>query len=192
MWTMTCLTSTITGMSAMDEIERCLYDIAQGNGTLALEKLYKYTKDMIYGYALSMLKNTHDAEDVLHDTYISIYHSASRYSSRGKPMAWIITITRNLCLDKLRMRSRITDLPEENWEQHLDSSSSISIDDKLMIEFCINSLTSDEREILLLHVLSGLKHREISEMTNRPIATILSKYHRALKKLRTLLKEEDR
>jgi len=189
---MTCLTSTITGMSAMDEIERCLYDIAQGNGTLALEKLYKYTKDMIYGYALSMLKNTHDAEDVLHDTYISIYHSASRYSSRGKPMAWIITITRNLCLDKLRMRSRITDLPEENWEQHLDSSSSISIDDKLMIEFCINSLTSDEREILLLHVLSGLKHREISEMTNRPIATILSKYHRALKKLRTLLKEEDR
>lgn len=189
---MICLTSTITGMSEMDEIERCLHDIAHGNGTLALEKLYNCTKDVIYGYALSMLKNTHDAEDVLHDCYISIYHSAHSYSSKGRPMAWIITITRNLCLDKLRMRSRITDLPEENWEQYLESKGSISVDDKLLIEYCLKELSSEEREILLLHALSGLKHREIAEMTNRPIATVLSKYHRALKKLRVLLKEEDR
>lgn len=189
---MICLTSTITGMSETDEIEHCLRDIARGSAAPALEKLYHCTKDAIYGYALSMLKNTYDAEDVLHDCYISIWQSAHNYSSAGRPMAWILTITRNLCLDKLRMRSRMTDLPDENWEQYLDSRSSISIEDKLLIEFCLDRLNDDEREILLLHVLSGLKHREISELTNRPLATVLSKYHRALKKLRTILKEEDR
>ncbi len=189
---MISLTSTITGMSETDVIESCLREIARGSTAPALEKLYNCTKDAIYGYALSMLKNTHDAEDVLHDAYISIYNSAGRYAPMGRPMAWIFTITRNLCLDKLRARDRIADLPEENWEEYLDSNSSISVDDKLLLESCLNSLSDDEREILLLHVLSGLKHREISEMTGRPISTVLSKYHRALKKLRTLIKEEDR
>lgn len=186
------LTSTITGMSEKDEIERCLRDMAQGSGTPALEKLYNVTKDMIYGYALSMLKNTHDAEDVLHDTYLCVYHAAQRYLPKGRPLAWILAIARNLCLDKLRARSRIADLAEEDWEQYLRSNRGLSVDDKLLIEFCLLALTDEEREILLLHVLSGLKHREIAEMTNKPLATILSKYHRALKKMRTRLEEGDR
>ncbi len=188
---MICLTSTITGISEMDEIEGCLIDMAQGSAAPAMEALYHHTRDRIYGYELSMLKNTHDAEDVLHDCYISVYHSVHRYSSAGKPMAWIITIARNLCLDKLRGQSRITDLPEEDWEQYLASNSQVSPEDRLMIEACLQGLTDEERDILLLHSLAGLKHREIAEMTNRPVATVLSKHHRALKKLRARLKQED-
>ena len=189
---MICLTSTITGVSEMDEIECCLRDLAEGLGAPAMEKLYERTKDAIYGYALSMLKNTHDAEDVLHDAYISIYHSAHTYSSAGRPMAWIFTIARNLCLDRIRARSRFADMPEEDWEPYLESRSTGSAEDRLLVESCLKDLAEDEREIVLLHVLSGLKHREIAEMTRRPVATILSKYHRALKKLRKRLQEEDR
>ena len=138
------------------------------------------------------MKNTHDAEDVLHDCYISVYQTAHSYESAGKPMAWIFTITRNLCLSKIRSRSRFAVVPEEDWERYLESNEQVSVEDKLVLEHCLRDLADDEREILLLHILSGMKHREIAELMNRPLSTILSKYHRALKKMRALLNEEDR
>ena len=56
--------------------------------------LYRQTKASVFGYALSLLKNPYDAEDVLHDCFVSIYSAAEGYVSSGKPMAWILTITR--------------------------------------------------------------------------------------------------
>jgi len=72
------------------------------NGTGALEALYERTKAAVYGLALSILRNPQDAEDVMQDTYIRIIRSAGRYRSQGKPMAFILTITRNLALDRIR------------------------------------------------------------------------------------------
>lgn len=188
---MIALTSTISSMSEMEKIDRCILDIAREGGQAALEQLYLCTKDAIYGYALSILKNTHDAEDVLHDCYISIYQTAHSYVSAGKPMAWIFTITRNFCLSKIRSRSHFTEVPEEDWEWYLESNDQVSPEDRIVLEDCLRSLEDDEREILLLHVLSGMKHREIAELLKRPLSTILSKYHRALKKMRALLEKED-
>lgn len=184
------LTSSIS-ISEMDMIDRCICDIAQEGGHHAMEKLYSVTRDAVYGYALSILKNSHDAEDVLHDCYLCVYRSADGYVSSGKPMAWIFTIVRNLCIDKQRSHSRYSDIPEEDWEGYLTANAQISHEDKIVLAHCIRDLAKDEREILLLHVLSGLKHREIAQMMDRPLSTILSKYHRTLKKLKRLLEEED-
>lgn len=188
---MIVLTSAIAGISEVEKVDRIISDLAQNNRHDALEQLYLLTKDAVYGYALSILKNTHDAEDVLHDCYLSVYHSALHYVSEGKPMAWIFTITRNLCLGRLRSRSRFSDLPEEDWENYLEANEQVSWEDKIVLEHCLRDLAEDEREILLLHVLSGMKHREIAALTDRPLSTVLSRYHRALKKMRALLKEED-
>lgn len=188
---MICLTSAISSISEMDKVDQYISDITQSGSHAALEKLYHCTKDAIYGYALSILKNTHDAEDVLHDCYIAIYRSACAYSSKGKPMAWILTITRNLCLGKLRERQHMSDIPEEDWQRYLEAHDRISLEDKIVLAHCLKDLSDDERDILLLHILSGMKHREIAEMTGRPLSTILSKYHRSLKKLRAVLNEED-
>ena len=106
-------------------------------------------------------------------------------------MAWIFTIVRNLCLSRLRSRSRFSDVPEEDWEPYLEAGEQVTPEDRIVLEHCLRDLADDEREILLLHVLSGLKHREIAAMTDRPLSTVLSRYHRALKKMRELLKEED-
>ena len=189
---MIVLTSTICDISEMEKIDQYVSDIAQNGGHSALEKLYLCIKDYVFGYALSILKNTHDAEDVLQDCCIAIYQSAHLYRSNGKPMAWIFTITRNLCLEILRGRSRISDLPEEDWEPYLKSNEHISPEDRLVLEHCVQDLQDDEREILLLHIFSGLKHREIAGLTGRPLSTVLSKYHRALKKMRVIMKEGGR
>lgn len=188
---MIVLTSAISAMSEMEQIDRCLSDIARDGGHAALEQLYLCMKDAVFGYALSILKNTQDAEDVLQDCCITVYQSAHLYKPEGKPMAWILTIARNLCLGRLRGKNRFSDLPEEDWEPYLQANERISMEDKVVLVHCLRDLQDEEREILLLHVFSGMKHREIAELTGRPLSTILSKYHRALKKMRAIFKEEE-
>lgn len=72
----------------------------------ALAGLYHMTSASVYSFALSLLKNIQDAEDVLHDTYLQVYKTAASYKSMNKPLAWILTIARNLSLMKLRNRKR--------------------------------------------------------------------------------------
>lgn len=131
---MIVLTSSISGIAEADKIEHCILEIARNDGNSAhsaLERLYLQTKDAIYGYALSILKNSYDAEDILHDCYISIYQSADKYVSVGKPMAWIFTITRNLCHSRLRGRKRMSEVPEEDWERYIESNEGVSMEDRV-------------------------------------------------------------
>lgn len=71
--------------------------IAQGD-TAALEVLYRQTSSSIYGFALSILRDPVAAEDVMQDTFVSVMQSAPGYQPSGKPMAWLLTIARNLAL----------------------------------------------------------------------------------------------
>ena len=60
-----------------------------------------------------------------------------------------------------------------------------------MLSLAMQALTSDESQIVMLHAVSGLKHREIASVLELPLPTVLSKYHRALKKLKLRLAEEE-
>jgi len=155
----------------------------------ALAGLYRETSAAIYAFALSMLKNTHDAEDALHDSYLLIHSAAGSYHSTGKPMAWILTLTRNLCLQKLRSRQRTADIPEEDWEPYLQSREGLSLEDQMVLRACMDRLSDAERQIVVLHSVVGFRHREIAAAMHLPLPTVLSKYNRAIKKLNTYLSE---
>lgn len=153
----------------------------------ALASLYEATSAGVYAYALSTLKNSHDAEDVLHDCFIQIWSNAGSYRSQGKPMAWILTITRNLCLKILRDRAKYTQLDTEDWRDHLSLCTEMTADDKVVLEQCMERLSDDERQIVVLHAVAGFKHKQIAQLMDLALPTVLSKYHRALKKLREQL-----
>ena len=155
-----------------------------GGDQAALADLYAATRDAVFGFALSLLKNAHDAEDVLQDTYVVLWQAAKDYVSMGKPMAWILTITRSLCLQKLRQYKRQTDLPQEDWEPWLQAKAGLSQEDRIALRQCLAQLDDRERQIIVLHAVAGLKHREIADLLDIPLSTALSKYHRGLKKLR--------
>ena len=63
-------------------------------------------------------------------------------------------------------------------------------DDKLLVEACLKILTDEERQIVVLHAVAGMKHRQIGEFLSLPLSTVLSKYHRSIKKMRTHLGKE--
>ena len=117
----------------------------------AIAEIYRLTSSAVYGFALSILKNTHDSEDVLHDCYIHLYSSAASYRSVGKPMAWILTITRNLCMTKLREKKRRNEADIEDWSEYIEESGALSTEERFVIRECMSTLSDEERQIVLLH-----------------------------------------
>ena len=155
-----------------------------GGDSEAFRTLYEQTASAVYGFALSILKNKHDAEDVMHDAFIKTYTSAVTYKPSGNPMAWILTIVRNLCYNKIRAGKVCEDLSEYEDFAVGTSDHSDEVLDKMVLETAMSILDAEERQVVILHAMTGLKHREIAEILDLSVNTVLSKYNRALKKMK--------
>ena len=129
-----------------------------------------------------------DAQDVTQDAFVRVWEGAVQYRPQGSPMAWLLTITRNLARMKLRQGARQAELSEEEWEAIPADSPSVTPEDRELLQTALAALEDQERQVVLLHAVTGLKHREIAALLEMPLATVLSKYHRALKKLKNKLK----
>ncbi len=162
--------------------------IAEGDMD-ALHRLYDGVRGNVYGFALSITKNTHDADDVLQETFLKVYANAGEYKPQGKPMAWIFTIARHLALDKQRANTR-TQMLDDTRPETVDLHAMADVEDRLLLEELFRLLSDEERQILLLHAVNGMKHREIAVVLEQPLGTVLSKYHRAVKRLKEAIKEE--
>lgn len=176
------------GNNKNNELDFLISEIALGK-TDALEKFYIQTKTAVYGFALSIVKNPQTAEDIMQDTYIKIYASSGSYRTQGKPMAWILTIVKNLALTGLRNMSENNLSLKDEWTSAINSFTESSMD-RILLNKVLESLSDVECRIVILHSITGLKHREISELLDIPLSTTLSKYRRSLSKLKKLLKED--
>ncbi len=172
-----------------DELERLLGRMGSGDRQ-ALAELYSRTRGAVYAAALAILQNAADAQDAAQDAFVRAWQAAGRYRPQGSPMAWLLTIARNEALSRLRQSGRQTPLSDGEWDA-IPANAAVSPEDRAMLQTALAGLGGDERQIVLLHAVSGLKHRQIADMLHMPLATVLSKYHRALKKLRVLLEGDD-
>ena len=169
--------------------DKLIKDIAKGSME-ALHTLYEKTHKGVYAFALSITKNTHDAEAVLQDTSLKIYQKAADYTSYDKPMAWIFTIAKNFALMKFRDRKKEDSMEEVNDMPEVIFSFVEDVSECIVLETAVNKLDENERTILLLHAVAGLKNREIADLLDMPINTVLSKYNRTIRKMQKYLEEE--
>lgn len=173
-----------------EALEKLLLGVAAGNRE-ALAELYRRTRGAVYGFALSCLKHAQDAQDVTQDTYVRVWESIGQYRPQGKPMAWMLTVTRNLALQRLRERGRSQSLEEDSWDSIPADAPAVTPEDRDLLQRALGALSDRERKVVLLHAAAGLKHREIAALLELPLATVLSQYHRALKKLNVQMKGDD-
>ena len=174
------------------EEERLLLLMKTGDQE-AFRKLYERTARSIYSYALSILQQPQDAEEVMQDTYLTAWRQAARYETEGKPMAWLLTIARNLCYMRLRRQKDHPCVSYEELEQEEPGELCSRIElvpEKQMLLDALTALGEDERKIVLLHDAGNMKHREIAQLLGIPLSTVLSKYRRALKRLQRLMDGE--
>ncbi len=174
-----------------EALDRLLLAAGQGDRE-AFAGLYEAARGAVYAAALGMLRDHHAAQDLCQDAFVRIWESAPRYRSTGSPMAWMLTITRNLARMSLRGAGRQQTLTGEEWAALPGDESAGAAEDALVLREALHTLDEEERQVILLHAVSGLRHREIAALLERPLSTILSKYQRGLRKLKNRLKGEER
>lgn len=178
------------GITDQGELERLLAAVANGDRA-AFGQMYNCTRTAVYGLVLSYLKHADDAQDVTQDTFVRIWDSVPQYRPQGKPLAWILTVARNLALMRLRERGKSQTLEDGEWDA-IPASAAVTPEDRALLQNALARLSDRERRVVLLHAVTGMKHREIASVLKMPLATVLSQYHRALKKLRVQLEGEER
>ncbi len=151
----------------------------------SLEELYELTKIDVYKLALSYLKVTADAEDVMQDTFINIKKYSYLYNSKNKAMAWILKITKNLCLNKIKSRKKTNDISD--YENELKESDKGY--NSVLIKTILNDFNEEERKIFMLSTVENFKFKEIANLLDLKLSTVLSKYNRAIKRVRKKYEE---
>lgn len=159
--------------------------------TDAFHTIYICTANSVYGFLLSIIKNKEDAEDLMQETYIRVREKAHLYQEQGKPLAWIFTIAKNLAYMRLRERRKAVFIEIQDVDMSLDFSDVSNAEDRMVLEAAFRVLNREERQIVILHAISGLKHKEIGQILKKPLPTIISKYNRALKKLKKEIGERE-
>lgn len=172
-------------------IDEALFTRIAANDMAAFEEFYRLTERTVYAFVLSTLKNHDDALDVVQDTYLKIRAAAHLYQPMGKPMAWVFTIARNLSISKLRFKQKNDSIEIADIENDLNFSYISDPEDQLVLQTALKILSNEETEIILLHAISGFTHREIAKSLDLNLSTVLSKYHRGLKKLKKYLIEQE-
>ncbi len=125
------------GVPDPQQLEELMAGLAAGDRE-SLAQLYHRTRAAVYGLALSILGSGHDAEDVTQDTYVTAWEKCHLYRPQGTPMAWLLTITRNLARMKLRDRGRTQDLGEEQWHAIPAQSPSVTPEDRAVREAALS------------------------------------------------------
>lgn len=173
-----------------NEIDETLFERIGAEDLEALEELYIKTERTMYAYVLSLVRDHQKTLDIVQETYLKIRTSSHLYKPMGKPLAWMFTIAKNIYLTKLRREKRYAEYENDEIENSLDFSYVTNNDDKIVLESAMKILSEEEREIVMLYAVSGMKHREIAKNLNLPLSTALSKYYRATKKLKKYLKRK--
>ena len=174
-----------------DKQAELLIDQMSNGDVSATGKLYELIESDVFAYALSKTANKADAEDIVHDTFVQVWKNATQYKPMGKPLAWVFTIEINLIRRQFNKNQKIIPLDETIERESDDDDLAERIIESEFLRQILKTLSEEEREIISLHIVSGLKHREIARLLKKPLSTVLSRYNRAIKKLQMQINDKE-
>jgi RNA polymerase sigma-70 factor, ECF subfamily len=152
--------------------------------------------EVLYGVAMRLTRDPHDAEDVVQETLLRAYRAIDRFDGRY-PRAWLLTILRNANINRARKRTPDLLRDEQRTLGRLpgrgadgrDGAAEPALDripDDTIVD-ALRRLSEDHRAVVTLVDIDGLSYREAAEILEIPIGTVMSRLHRARNKLRTRL-----
>lgn len=173
-----------------------LMDRAQ---TAADERFDRYVipeLDVMYRTAWSLTRSDADAQDLVQDTLLRAYRAIERFDGRY-PRAWLLTIMRNANINRVRKKKPdLLDDPDATFERSTDFADqdhpeSLVVDPVFdaAIESAFAELPDMFREIVELVDLNGLAYQEAADLLDIPVGTVMSRLHRARKRIRESLAE---
>lgn len=170
--------------------------ISRGDRASFAEFYDKYA-GVIYSTALRVLNDPRDAEDVAQEVFVMIWDKAGMYDpSRGKPLTWAVTMTRNKAIDKLRSlqrRFRLRDELEEEAKTDDFTTNRAPLEDvesherSQILRSAVLRLSKEQREVIEMAYFSGLTQNEIADRLQEPLGTVKARIRRGMLKLRRMV-----
>jgi RNA polymerase sigma-70 factor (ECF subfamily) len=153
----------------------------------AFRALYAEVGPKLFAICLRMMRSRDEAEDVFQEAFVKIWERSHQYdASKGQPLAWLATITRNCALDRLRKPGR-TALPfDEAVVEEIDAHVQ-AIDQTAEgrdLQRCLEELREDYRRVIVLAYVNGMTHEELASQLDKPMGTIKSWVRRGLEQLK--------
>jgi RNA polymerase sigma-70 factor (ECF subfamily) len=150
----------------------------------ALSALYRQHAADMLGVAYRLLGSRSDAEDVIQELFSTLAGALGDYREAGRFGGWLRQRTVRLALMRLRSGRR-----RREWS--LDESiPAIDPADGMLLRDALNRLESDDRTIIMLKAIEGYSHPEIADLLGIKRGTAEVRLHRAMERLRALVKEE--
>jgi RNA polymerase sigma-70 factor, ECF subfamily len=158
-------------------------------------ELYGLTSAHLYGVALRILRESGAAEEVLQESFVSIWHHAGSYAvAKSQPLTWLTSIVRNRCFDHLRRREVDTVTMDDEDEGMViadDGPSPLEMllagADTRAVRNCVDALEAGHKQAIALAFYQGLSHSELAAHLQQPLGTVKSWVRRGLDKLRQCL-----
>jgi RNA polymerase sigma-70 factor (ECF subfamily) len=178
-------------MTNRDHIEELIGRVSLGDRA-AFGALYDATSGKLFAVCLHVLKNRPEAEDTLQDVYLRIWHKADRYAVTGhSPMTWLITVARNMAIDRLRARKSndvdldsAGELPETGPGPE---AVSIAASEQRRISACFRELPADRADAVRAAYLDGATYQALAERFDVPLNTMRTWLRRSLIALKECL-----
>lgn len=171
--------------------------IAQGDKQ-AFAELYDRFSGPLYGAALRILRDPTEAQDVVHDAFVTLWEKAATFeTTRGSAFSWVITLVRNRAIDRVRMRRRRAELLAESAPSDLGyaetsgapsgEDSASRGDEAQAVRAAVATLPIEQQRALELAFFGGLTQEEIARKLSEPLGTVKARIRRGLLKLRDTL-----
>lgn len=169
--------------------------IADGDQA-ALGELYDRFSRPLFATVHRILNDQREAEDIVHDAFVAVWQKAADYNpERGSAFSWVMTLTRNRALDRVRSRKRRSELLAKSAPADLgydqtppDVAHAADLGERgAAVRQAFAELPPEQRQAIELAYFSGLTQQEISERLQQPLGTVKARIRRGLLKLRDLI-----
>jgi len=161
-------------------------------------QLYDATSPRLFGFLQRILQKSEWAEEVLQETYVSIWNNAISYQpALAAPMTWMTTIARNKAFDALRRHETTAEINAEDFAQEVMQALESSEPNPLAalelsseaeaLAHCLRRLEGLHRQAIALAYYHDLSHSEVAVRMALPIGTVKSWIRRGLERLRICL-----
>ena len=192
----TPVADTAPGIAADPDAElRALIERVAQRDEAALRTLYERTSPRLFGLAMRVLRQRDTAEDVLQESFFTVWRVAVDYrASLSPPLAWLGLIVRSRALDALRKRAsartNVTQEYDDALEHGTEGEGTSPMDaadasqQALALHQCLSRLEARQREVVSLAYLRDLSHSELAQQLAIPLGTVKTWVRRGLEQLR--------
>ena len=181
--------------------ENKLLERAKQGSERAFEELVRLYEARVFSYAMTLLGNRQDAEEVTQDVFVKVWRTLARFRGECSFSSWVMRITKNTATDALRARREptvsLTAEDENGEEREMDlvdedpasnPSAAFERDERIrLVRRAIGELPRDQREILMLRDLYGYPYEEIARILQLESGTVRSRISRARQHLKKIL-----